>query len=255
MKLTLDTTAGMMLVQDSGPAREISLYSAEGFRLLSEAWVKTGWGLKYSYTFTWLGRPIIQLPEDMIRIQEIVYQVRPEVLVEIGVAHGGSLIFYASLFKAMGHGRVIGVDIEIRPHNRKAMEEHVLFPHITLIEGDSISKSVLERVRSQIKSGEKVLVVLDGNHTRQHVLAELEAYAPLVGPDSYIVVADGVMESLEGAPGSKPDWSWNNPKKAVVEFLRNHPEFLVEEPAFSFNEGQITERVTYWPSAFVRRRA
>jgi cephalosporin hydroxylase len=189
----------------------------------------------------------------MFRVQEVIYDVKPDIIIETGIAHGGSLIFYASLFKAMGKGRVIGVDIEIRPHNRKAIEAHELFEYITLIEGSSTDENIVERVKSLIKPEEKVFVMLDSNHSKQHVLAELNAYSELVSIGSYIVAADGIMESLVGAPRSNDDWSWNNPKAAAEDFVKNHDNFTIEEPEFLFNEGLITERVTYWPKAFIRR--
>lgn len=230
------------------------LYDEEAFREVSRVWVDTGWVLKYSYGFTWLGRPIIQLPDEMVRIQEVIYSVKPDVIIETGVAHGGSLVFYASLCKAMGRGRVIGVDIEIRPHNRKAIEFHFLFPYITLIEGDSISPQVVSELREQIKLGEKVLVLLDSCHTKSHVLSELNAYGPLLTRGSYIAAMDGIMEQLTGAPRTQPDWTWNNPRQAALEFASKHPEFVIEEPQFLFNEGVVKERVTYWPDAFLRRK-
>ena len=159
---------------------------------ISDIWLRAGWDNKYVYSFTWMGRPIIQLPEDMIRLQEVIYEVRPDVIVETGVAHGGSLVFYASLCKAMGRGRVIGVDVEIRPHNRAAIEAHALFPLITLIEGSSIEPQIVEEVKSLIKPDEKTMVVLDSNHEKQHVLAELRAYSPIVSVGSYIVAMDGI---------------------------------------------------------------
>ena len=208
---------------------------------------------KYVYSFTWLGRPIIQLPEDMIRIQEVVYDVKPDVIIETGIAHGGSLVFYAGILKAMGNGRVIGIDIEIRLHNRKAIEDHELFEHITLIEGSSVDSKIQNEVKCLVKPGEKVLVLLDSNHTKQHVLAELNMYSNLVSVGSYIVATDGIMKDLVGAPRSSEDWSWNNPKAAVDEFIKHHKNFIVEEPKFPFNEGCVTERVTYWPGAYLKR--
>jgi cephalosporin hydroxylase len=201
-----------------------------------------------------MGRPIIQLPEDMIRVQEVLFAVKPDVVIETGVAHGGSLIFYASLFQAMGHGRVIGVDVEIRPHNRKAIEEHPLSTLITLIEGDSVAADTLGRVRSCVRPGERVLVLLDSNHTKAHVLAELEAYAPLVTPGSYIVATDGLMEFLDDVPRGQASWQVDNPKAAAEEFAARHAEFVAGHPPFAFNEGSIVEPVTHWPGAYLRRR-
>jgi cephalosporin hydroxylase len=196
---------------------------------------------------------MIQLPEDMIRLQEVIYRVRPDLIIETGVAHGGSLIFYASLCKAMNTGRVIGIDIEIRPHNRMAIEAHALFPFLTLIEGSSIEPAIVNQVSGHVGTGEKVIVFLDSCHTKEHVLAELNAYAPLVSVDSYIVAMDGIMEHVVGAPRTQPDWTWNNPRQAALEFVQANTNFHIEEPPFAFNEGSITERVTYWPFAFIRR--
>ena len=253
MRLLIDTDAKTLTRDDRGETRVVDLYSREAFELLSEQWVKIGWNEKYEYSFTWLGRPIIQLPEDMVRMQEVLYTVQPDVVVETGVAHGGSLIFYASLFKAMGKGRVIGIDIEIRPHNRSAIEAHPLFPLITLIEGSSTSAEVLSQVKSLIAPNEKVLVILDSNHTRKHVAAELAAYAPLVTAGSYLVATDGVMEILADVPRGKADWRTDNPKAAAEDFAKSQSQFVLEEPRFAFNEGNIHSRITHWPSAFLRR--
>ena len=251
--IKVDIEHGTISVDENGLTREYKLDTPEGFKIISDIWLLAGWDTKYVYSFTWLGRPIIQLPEDMIRIQEVIHATGPDVIVETGVAHGGSLVFYASLCKAMDRGRVIGVDVEIRAHNRAAIEDHPLFPLITLIEGSSIEPSMVEQVKSQIRPGEKTMVLLDSNHEKQHVLEELRAYSPLVSAGSYIVAMDGIMERLVGAPRSSPDWSWNNPRQAALEFVSENANFVIEEPPFAFNEGKITERVTYWPSAFIKR--
>lgn len=252
--VSVDLEAGTVAVTDAtGAVLEHPLGSAEGFHAVSQAWLRAGWDAKYVYSFTWMGRPLIQLPEDVLRLQEVIWAVEPDIVVETGVAHGGSLVFYASLLHALGRGRVLGVDVEIRPHNRAAIEAHRLAPLITLIEGDSTDPAVVRRVRDQVAPGERVLVVLDSNHTKDHVLAELEAYAPLVSPGSYVVAMDGIMELVAGAPRTRPDWSWNNPKVAAAEFAALHPEFEIVEPAFAFNEGAVEQRVTYWPAGFLRR--
>ena len=259
----LDLTKNVLTIADDvirvsgsdGSVREVGLGTPEGFSILSRLWLRSGWDAKYVYSFTWLGRPIIQLPDDLLRIQEVIWSVKPDLIIETGVAHGGSLIFYATLCKAMEKGRVIGVDVEIRPHNRRAIEEHPLFPWITLIEGSSIADDVVRRVHAEVHPGEHVLVMLDSNHTKAHVRAELEAYAPLVSPGSYIVAADGIKSWLGNAPRTEPDWSWNNPREAAREFVAAHRDFVIEEPPFSFNEGTVAERVTYWPDAFIRRIA
>lgn len=234
---------------------KLKLDDPKAFSIISEAWLRAGWDTKYVYGFSWLGRPIIQLPEDMLRIQEVIYEVKPDVIIETGVAHGGSLIFYASLCAAIGKGRVIGVDIEIRPHNRTAIEEHRLSPMITLVEGSSISPDIVSTIKDHVGSSETVLVLLDSNHLKDHVLAELEAYSPLVSPGSYIVACDGIMKQVVGAPRSQEDWTWNNPLAAIDEFLERHPNFECVESSWPFNEGLIKERVTYWPRAYLRRQS
>jgi cephalosporin hydroxylase len=255
IEITINLDREAVVVNDASGRRVLQFGDPEAFAVVSRAWLRLGWDLKYVYGFSWLGRPIIQLPEDLIRIQEAVYRIRPEVIVETGVAHGGSLVFYASLCRAMGRGRVIGVDVEIRPHNRAAIEAHELFELIELIEGDSIAPDVIERVRRSVGDATPVLVVLDSNHTKEHVLAELEAYGPLVTPGSYVVAADGIMEQVVGAPRTQPDWSWNNPRAAAAEFVGAHPEFVLGTPEPPFNEGASLEPLTYWPGGWLRRVA
>ena len=214
--------------------------SPEAFKILSDIWVRSGWDAKYVYSFAWMGRPVIQLPEDMIRIQEVIYDIKPDVIVETGIAHGGSLIFYASLCKAMEKGKIIGIDIDIRSHNRKAMEEHSLYPYITMIEGSSIDSAIVEEVKTHIQPNDTVLVLLDSNHTYDHVLEELRMYSEMVSVGSYIVATDGIMEYVVGAPRTQPDWATNNPKKALEQFVKENENFVIEEPTFPFNEGVIT---------------
>jgi cephalosporin hydroxylase len=238
---------------DSGAGPQTyALASDEAFSAITKVWLRCGWDKKYTYGFSWFGRPVIQLPEDIVRMQELVYSIQPDVIVETGVAHGGSLVFYASLMKAMGKGAVIGVDVEIRKHNRTAIESHPLSPLITLIEGSSVDPLIVSKVQSAV-AGKKCLVVLDSNHTKSHVLAELDAYAPLVPVGSYIVAMDGIMSELEGAPRSKPGWSRDNPKVATEEFVARNKSFRIVEPEFPFNEGTVKQRVTYCPGAFVVR--
>jgi cephalosporin hydroxylase len=253
VRYTIDTDQQIVHVEDGGKAEKFDLYSPEGFAALSRLWLTVGWCMKYSYQFTWLGRPIIQMPEDMVRLQEMVYQVRPDVIVETGVAHGGGQVFLASLCKLLGKGRVIGVDLEIRPHNRAALQAHELSPLITLVEGSSTDPAVVEQVRAAVRPGEMALVLLDANHSKDHVLAELEAYAPLVGVGSYVVVADGIMEDLVGVPRAAADWAWDNPKGAIAEFLARHPEFASVPPPRPFNECLADRLVTYWPEGWLRR--
>jgi cephalosporin hydroxylase len=238
---------------DGDTRKEFNLGSPEAFAVLSQLWLRSGWGNKHVYTFTWLGRPMIQLPEDMIRLQEVIYRLQPDVIIETGVAHGGSLMFYASLCKLMERGRVIGVDLDIRSANRAAIEAHPIAGFIKLVEGDSIDPATVEKVTAEVRPGETVIVLLDSCHTQAHVRAELGAYSNLVSVGSYVVAMDGIMQELAGAPRTRPDWTWNNPQSAAREFVAANPDFRIEEPEFVFNESNISKRVTYWPGAFIKR--
>jgi cephalosporin hydroxylase len=253
MKWTIDTTSGAISRERNGEVETIPLYSTAGFEELSKLWLKVGWNEKQVYTFSWLGRPIIQLPEDMVRIQEVIHRVQPDVILECGVAHGGSLVYYASLCKLAGRGRVAGIDIEVRPHNRDEIEAHPLADLITLIEGSSVDPATVEAAAAQIAAGETVLVILDSNHTRAHVRAELEAYAPLVSVGSYVVVMDGIMRLVSDTPRGRLEWESDNPVAAVEEFVRDHPEFRVEQPPWPFNESDLRSNVTHWPHGYLRR--
>jgi cephalosporin hydroxylase len=253
VKLSIDTEAAIVTVEDENGRRELALDTAEAFDAMALAWVRASWDVKYVYSFTWMGRPVIQLPDDLLRMQEAVYAVKPDVILETGIAHGGSLIFNASLCEAMGHGRVIGVDIEIRPHNRTAIEAHEMFERITLLEGSSIAPEIVDEIKALIAPGESVICFLDSNHTKDHVRAELEAYAPLIPVGSYIVATDGVMGQLVGAPRAGDDWGWNNPTEAAREFLADHPEFALEPMLPPFNEGVVTKPVTYFPDGWLKR--
>jgi cephalosporin hydroxylase len=253
MKLTLDYDAKTLALEDAEGVRTVPMYSREAFEILSREWLRIGWNEKYPYTFSWFGRPVIQLPEDMIRIQEVIYSVRPDVIIETGVAHGGSLVYYASLCKAMDRGRVVGVDIEIRAHNRQAIEAHPLKSYITLIEGSSTDPAIVEQVRSHVRPGERVLILLDSNHSYAHVLAELRAYAPMVTAGSYIVATDGIMSEVARTPRGKPDWASDNPTRAAADFAAENPSFIVEQPGWPFNESALTNNVTHWPGAYLRR--
>ncbi len=199
--------------------------SAEMRRLGVDFLVKTA-DYRYSYNFSWLGRPIIQYPQDMIAMQEIIWNVQPDLIIETGIAHGGSLIYYASILEmlaisGLSDGRIIGIDIDIREHNRAEIESHPMYKRIEMLQGSSIAADNISAIKERAKGCKKVMVVLDSNHTHEHVAAELEAYAPLVTVGSYCVVFDTVVEDMP--PDSFPDRPWgagDNPKTAVWEFLK-----------------------------------
>lgn len=249
MDLKIDTAARTISVD----GKSIDLYSDEGFKAVSDLWLKVGWNQKYTYTFQWMGVPVIQLPDDMVRTQEVIWRVQPDVIVECGVAHGGGAVFMASLCKAIGKGRVIGVELEFRGENKKKIETHPLSPFITLIEASSTAPETVEKVRGMIKPGETVMVVLDSNHTKAHVAAELEAYADMITPGSYIVATDGCMEYLENVPRGHAGWTKDNPAEAARDFLAKHPEFTLDMPTPIFNESTLKETPTHWPHAWLKR--
>ena len=228
-----------------GP-EEVDIYSPEGFKVLSNLFTRSGWQQKVSYEPTWLGIPIIQTPEDIVMMQELLWKVRPDVVIECGVAHGGAVVLYASILELLGKGHVIGVDVEIRKFNRLALQSHPLSRRFSLIEGSSVDASTLAEVRRRIRPDDKVLVTLDSNHAAAHVAQELEMYSPLVTPDSYLVVFDGVMQVLTDAPGGSPAWDMDNPWHAVQAFLGSNDDFQID-PYYN------RLKVTYCPGGFLKR--
>jgi len=210
---------------------EIASQAADAeFQRLSRAWMDRAQKLRYSYHFRWLGRPIIQYPGDIIAMQELIWNIQPDLIIETGVAHGGSVIFYASLLELIGKGEVIGIDIDIRAHNREAIEAHPMMKRIRLIEGSSLAPEIADQVKAAAK-GKRVMVVLDSNHTHDHVFCELDLYAPLVSVGSYCVVMDmdPVVEDMpDDLFGDRPWGPGDNPKTAVHAWLASHPEFAID---------------------------
>lgn len=207
------------------------LGSETELRELSRRWLEKTAAYEYSYHFTWLGRPIIQYPQDIVALQEIIWRVRPTVIVETGIAHGGSLVLSASMLELLGgdERRVLGVDIDIREHNRAEIEQHPLAHRITMVEGSSTDEEVLEQVRRFVGEDEPVMVVLDSNHTHEHVLRELELYSPLVTPGSYLIVFDTAVELMpEDAYADRPWGKGANPYTAVQEFLAGSDRFEID---------------------------
>jgi cephalosporin hydroxylase len=203
----------------------------EDLRRLTLAWICTTSGFKYTYNFTWLGRPVIQFPQDLVALQEIIWRVRPDLIIETGIAHGGSLIFSASMLELLGgDGQVLGIDIDIREHNRVEIEKHPLSRRITMLQGSAVDEKIAEAVRLFARDRERVLVILDSNHTHEHVLRELELYAPLVTEGSYLIVMDTIIEDMP--EDFFPDRPWsrgNNPKTAVWKFLEGTDRFVIDK--------------------------
>ncbi|MBT9525837.1 MAG: cephalosporin hydroxylase family protein [Rhizobacter sp.] len=208
----------------------------EQIKAAAHAFTVASIGPKYSYNFSWMGRPIIQYPQDIVAMQELIWTVKPDLIIETGIAHGGSLIFSASMLElnaACGgpaDAEVLGLDIDIRPHNREAIEAHPMFRRISMIQGSSVAPEVVTQVKAKAQGRKKILVCLDSNHTHAHVLAELEAYAPLTSVGSYCVVFDTFVEDLPKAlSGDRPWGPGNNPKTAVWQYLKSHPEFQIDQ--------------------------
>ena len=197
---------------------------------LSTSWIREALTHKYPYSFTWLGRPIIQFPQDIVAMQEIIWNTKPDLIIETGIAHGGSLIFHASMLALNGgDGQVLGIDIDIREHNRVEIESHPMFSRITMFEGSSIEQEMLDRVKQFAANKERIMIVLDSNHTHDHVLRELELYASLVTKGCYLVVMDTIIEDMPA--GFYHDRPWdigNNPKTAVWEFLKQSDRFVID---------------------------
>lgn len=197
----------------------------EATKVFTEATIRSG----YSYNFTWMGRPIIQYPQDMIAMQEIIWEIKPDCIVETGIAHGGSLIYYASILELIGKGEVLGIDIDIREHNRVEIEKHPMSKRIKMLEGSSISDGIIDQVRSFVADKKTVMVSLDSNHTHAHVLRELELYSPFVTMNSYLVAFDTVVEDLPNDLFSDRPWTvGDNPKTAVFDFLKQNDSFVID---------------------------
>jgi cephalosporin hydroxylase len=209
----------------------ISSYEKETeLQQLANKWVEKSMKKNYVYNFSWMGRPIIQFPEDIMAMQEIIMDIKPDVIIETGIAHGGSIIFSSSMLELLGGDRiVIGIDIDIRQHNRQEIESHPMAKRIKMIEGSSVDSEIAAQVKDICKPYKKIMVCLDSNHTHEHVIKELETYSPLVSVGSYLIVLDTFVEDMPQHFFEDRPWDvGNNPKTAVRQFLKTHNEFIVD---------------------------
>lgn len=251
--------------EEDARKRIISYGADQAFQALSRDWLEASMRRQYVYNFHWLGRPIIQYPQDMVAIQDLIWQVRPDLVIETGIAHGGSLVLSASMLALLdmadaieagvmmdpkrSRRKVLGIDIDIRAHNRTAIENHPMASRIEMIQGSSVAPDVVSQVRELASAYTRVLVFLDSMHTHDHVLAELEAYAPLVSIGSYCVVLDTIVEDLPKQFFADRPWDVaNNPKTATWAYLKAHPEFEIDQ--------SIPNRlmVTVAPDGFLKRK-
>lgn len=205
----------------SYPGKDDLVAAAQAFNVASNR-------EKYSYNFTWMGRPIIQYPQDMIAMQELIWRVKPDLIIETGIAHGGSLIYYASLLELIGKGEVLGIDIDIRAHNRAEIEAHPMFKRITMLQGSAVDEIIVDEVRKVAAGKQMVMVCLDSNHTHEHVRRELDLYAPFVTVGSYLVVFDTIVEDMPAHMYDRPWDKGNSPKTAVWEFLKQTDAFEID---------------------------
>ncbi len=229
-----------------GKSKTIDLYSQEGVEIVASLWLKLCCQYRLMYEPSWLGIPIIQLPTDIVMMQELIWKIRPDVIVECGLAHGGSAIFYASICELMGKGLVIGVDVEVRQHNRVAIQSHPMSKRIEIIEGSSVEPSTVDLVKKKLSGARTVMVVLDSNHSYAHVWQELNLYYEIVTPDSYLVVMDGAQAHVWDVPRGKREWKDDHPLQAIHDFLQEHPEFQLD-PYYT------RMQVTCSPDGFLRR--
>jgi cephalosporin hydroxylase len=226
------------------------LKSDKDVQALSRIWLREITRYRYAYNFSWMGRPIIQFPQDMVAVQEIMWACQPDLVIETGIAHGGSIIYYASLMQLMGKGgKVLGIDIDIRSHNREAIESHPMYPAIELLEGSSVDEALFEQVRERAEGCNSVMVVLDSNHTHEHVLRELELYSRLVTPGNYLIVFDTLVEDMPAdlGAGDRPWGIGDNPKTAVHAFLEGNDEFVIDRDI----EAKLL--ITVAPDGFLKR--
>ncbi len=237
-----------LTLDNAGERTTVDLYSREGLDLLSNLWIKAAAQHRVMYEPTWLGRPVIQFPTDVVAVQELLWKIRPDVVVETGVAHGGSLVLSASILELIGAGKVIGVDVEIRPHNRAAIEAHPLKHRVELIEGSSIDDATMAAVRQAVGGARTVLVFLDSNHSEAHVARELELYGALVTPGSYLVAHDGAQAWVWDIPRGKPEWKNDHPLTAIHAFVASHPEFTIDPHWTRYG-------ITSSPDGWLKKRA
>lgn len=241
MKLTLEA---------HGQTKTVDVFSQEGLDMVSALWTKLYAHAKLTHNCTWMGVPIIQFPEDIMMMEELIWKVRPDVIVECGFAHGGSALFYGSLMELMGKGIVVGVDVEIRPYNRIAVQNHPMSHRVRMVEGSSVEASTIAEIKSHIRPGDKVMVLLDSNHSKDHVSKEIALYHEMVSPGSYLVVMDGAQAYVWDMPGGKPEWKDDNPLASIEEFMaseKGQAEFEIDE---HFTRLYVTSN----PKAYLRRK-
>jgi cephalosporin hydroxylase len=252
MRIVIDSDAGTVQLAETVGSAEYPLFSPEAFRVVSRQFLTLGWNLGHWSTFSWMDRQLLQFPDDVLRLAELFWRLRPDVILETGVYDGGSTLLFTTLCRVAGTGRVISVESEMRPGVREAVQQWGA-GLVTVVEADSASPEAAAIVRQAIRPGERVCVFLDSDHTARHVAAELCQYGPLVTSGCYLIVADSNIPELAHTPNGEPCWSSDNPEAAVETFLSGHPEFLRERPPAHFHAGTDFTEVSYFPNTWLRR--
>jgi cephalosporin hydroxylase len=253
MKLTIDTDEKTLRIEDRSSPITYPLFSAEAFEVVSRHWLTLGWNQEHWAASSWMGRQLLQFPDDVLRLADAIWRLRPDVIIETGVYDGGSTLLFAASCRLAGVGRVVSIENQLRSGIREAIEQHGC-GLVTLIEGDSAAPQTVAEVRRLIRDGERVFVFLDSDHTADHVSAELENYAPLVTPGSYIVVADTNLPALRDTPNGNPRWAYDHPMAAVDSFLSRHPEFEREHRKPLFASEQDFSYLSYFARSWLTRR-
>ena len=256
MRIEIDTTAKELTLHQADGPKTIGLYSREALPVLAELWLKTEWSTERWRAFSWAGVQMLQLPEDTIRLHEAIWRLQPDLIIETGVYRGGGSIFLAGLCKLMDRGRVICVELNLMDEAKQNLTQHPFGRYVTCLEGSSTAPEILSQIKLAIDEAECCMVILDSNHSADHVFAELESYGAMLKPGSIMLATDGVMERLADTPLGQPDWPTNNPVAAVKRFLQSWGDrFDLIAPPAMFGEAQFDlPELTYFPHGWLRRK-
>ena len=252
VKIVIDSAAHSLILGEGQSEHTIDLFSKAAFDVLSLQWIQMGQAIGYHRNFSWFGHRVLHLPEDLIRLQEVVCRLRPDVIVETGVSGGGLLLFNAMLCQALGSGRVIGIDRDIDSGAREASGHRMLGSRISLVKGDSTSRDVINSIDRMIAADESVLVILGSRHTEE-IAQELELYSRFVTSGSYILAAGGNLDASADVQGGLPVGVSHQPSAAVTEFAAGHPQFRQKQPRQPIENNDISGSVSYWPDAWLER--
>jgi cephalosporin hydroxylase len=252
MKLLIDTNSKKINISEEQDSHNLNLYTKKAFTKISNFWLEYIWNQKYTYRFTWLGFPIIQLPDDIINIQELIFKEKPKYIIETGVAHGGSVIFYASLIKLLNLKKVVGIEKKIKKKNLINLHRSPLKKYFKIIQGDSTSDKVINKVKNIIKKN-KTLLILDSNHSSEHVYKELVSYSKILQKNCIIVATDGIVDVMKFAPRRLKYNKNGGPVLAIKKFLSKDKKFKKINPTNLFNESNVSQNMTHWQYGWMKK--